>query len=179
LFIEESAAKDLRIAEAYRQRMATILKVLELFSIYLPAIEHGAESTRESSSTIPWGNERIIFIDDEDTLAEMGREMLEGLGCKVIAATSSAGALEIFRAQPDRFDLVVTDMTMPGMTGKELAIELLGIRPDIPIILCTGFSEIITEEEAKLMGICEFAIKPPNLRSVAKLIRKALDKKGS
>ena len=149
------------------------------FSIYLPAIEHGAELTGEPASTIPGGKERVIFVDDENILAEMGREMLEGLGYEVIAATSSASVLEIFRAQPDRFDLVITDMTMPGMTGKELATELLGIRSDIPIILCTGYSEIISEDEAKSMGVREFATKPLNLRSMAELVRKALDKKES
>jgi PAS domain S-box-containing protein len=149
------------------------------FNIYLPAIEHAAESSGEPAFTIPGGKERVIFVDDEDILAEMGREILEGLGYEIIAETSAARALEIFRAQPDRFDLVITDMTMPGMTGKQLAAELLGIRPDIPIILCTGFSEIITEEEAKLMGIREFAIKPLNIRSISELIRKALNQKGS
>jgi len=149
------------------------------FNVYLLAIERSGELTGELSSPIPGGRERIIFIDDESTLAEMGREMLEGLGYEVIAAISSVRALEIFRAQPDRFDLVITDMTMPGMTGKELATEFLRIRPDIPIILCTGFSEIITEEDAKLMGIREFAIKPLNRRTIAELIRKVLEKKNS
>lgn len=147
------------------------------FTIFLPAIERGAELARESSRPVPGGRERILFTDDEEILVEMGREMLEGLGYEVTTATSSARALEIFRAQPDRFDLVITDMTMPGMTGKELAGELLGIRPDIPIILCTGFSEIITEEEAKSMGIRKFAIKPLNLRSIADLIRAVLERR--
>ena len=147
------------------------------FSVYLPAIERGGELTEESSSPIPGGKGRIIFIDDEHTLAEMGREMLQGLGYEVLAATSGATALELFRTQPDRFDLVIADMTMPGMTGKELAVELLSIRPGIPIILCTGFSEILTEEGAKSMGIREFAMKPLTLKSIAKLVRKALVKK--
>jgi len=146
------------------------------FSIYLPAIVRGGELTEEPSSPIPGGKERIIFVDDEHALAEMGREMLEGLGYEVVAATSSARALELFRARPDRFDLVITDMTMPGMTGKELAAELLSIRPDLPLILCTGFSEILTEEEVKSMGIREFAMKPLTLKSIAELIRKALEK---
>ena len=149
------------------------------FSIYLPVIEHGEKVAEEPPRTIPRGKERILFIDDEQILVEMSREMLKELGYEVTAATSSTRGLEIFRAHPDRFDLVVTDMTMPGMTGKELATELLEIRPDIPIILCTGFSELITKEEAKLMGIREFAIKPLNLRSIAELIRKALDRKES
>lgn len=107
----------------------------------------------------------------------MGREMLKGLGYEVIAATSSVTALELFRAHPDRFDLVITDTTMPGLTGKELATELLSIRPDIPNILCMGFSEIVTEEEAKSMGMREFAMKPLTLKSIAELVRKALEKK--
>lgn len=144
------------------------------FSIYLPAIEHGGELAEEPVGTIPRGRERLIFIDDEETLVRMGREMLEELGYEVVVTTSSAEALEIFRAHPDRYDLVLTDMTMPGLTGKELAVELLAIRPELPIILCTGYSEIISEEEAKSMGIREFAMKPLNLRTIAELIRKAL-----
>jgi CheY-like chemotaxis protein len=106
---------------------------------------------------------------------EMGREMLEGLGYEVVVATNSAEALAIFRAQPAHFDLVVTDMTMPGMTGKDLALELLQIRPDLPIILCTGFSELITEEEARRLGIREFLMKPLSLRTFANVVRTVLD----
>ena len=146
-----------------------------IFSVYLPAIEHSENSTIEPSDTMPGGNERIIFVDDEYALAELGRDILEALGYDVIAATNSAEVLEIFRAQPDRFDLVVTDMTMPGMTGADLSKELLRIRPDIPIILCTGFSELITEEEAKRLGIREFLMKPLTLGDIARVARKVLD----
>ncbi|MBW1737532.1 MAG: response regulator, partial [Deltaproteobacteria bacterium] len=88
---------------------------------------------------------------------------------------SSIEALELFKAKPDRFDLVITDMTMPNMTGDRLARELMKIRPDIPIILCTGFSERISEEKAKGMGIKAFAMKPLVMRDLANTVRKALD----
>jgi len=101
--------------------------------------------------------------------------MLESLGYTVVTRTSSIEALELFRAQPDKFDLVITDMTIPNMTGDELAKELMGIRPDLPIILCTGFSELINEHKAKAMGIRAFVMKPIVQREMAKAVRKALD----
>jgi two-component system cell cycle sensor histidine kinase/response regulator CckA len=145
------------------------------FTVYLPAVEHEEKSTTESTDTIPGGNERILFVDDENILTEIGREMLEGIGYEVTAATSSTEALEVFRTQPDCFDLVITDMTMPGMTGADLSKELLKIRHHIPIILCTGFSELITEDEAKRLGIEEFLMKPLFLREIALAVRRVLD----
>jgi two-component system cell cycle sensor histidine kinase/response regulator CckA len=100
--------------------------------------------------------------------------MLERLGYRVIGKTDAIQALEIFRTQPDTFDLVITDQTMPHMTGRELVEQILRIRPDIPIILCTGFSEVIHEEEAKAMGIREFVMKPFSANEMAERIRKAL-----
>ena len=114
-------------------------------------------------------------MDDEEGIVEIGREILEYLGYEVVARTSSIEALELFRGQAERFDLVITDMTMPNMTGDKLAQELLKIRPDIPIILCTGFSEHITEEKAKAMGIQELAMKPIVMKELAKAMRRALD----
>ena len=89
--------------------------------------------------------------------------------------TSSIEALELFRTKPDQFGLVITDMTMPDMTGERLAKELMQVRPDIPIILCTGFSERITEEKAKGMGIREFVMKPLVMRDLANTVRQVLD----
>ena len=145
------------------------------FTIYLPAVEHEAEEKAEPSDTIRGGSERILFVDDETILADVGREMLEGIGYEVVAVTSSTSALEIFHTQPDRFDLVITDMTMPVMTGKDLIEELLRIRPNIPTILCTGFSEFITDKEAKGLGISDFLMKPISLKNLAKSIRSVLD----
>ena len=102
--------------------------------------------------------------------------MLEPLGYKVITQTKSIEALKTFKAQPEKFDLVVTDMTMPDMTGFELAGKLLEFRPDLPIILCSGFSEMVTEEKAKAIGIREFVMKPIDLIEMAKIVSRALDK---
>jgi CheY-like chemotaxis protein len=105
----------------------------------------------------------------------MGRKMLERLGYKVKTRASSMEALELFKAQPFEFDLVITDMTMPNMTGEKLAQKLLEIRSDIPIIICTGFSQQLTEEKAKAIGIKELVLKPIVVKALARSVRKALD----
>jgi len=145
------------------------------FHVVLPRIDREDTPKAETFAPLPTGNERILFIDDEKMLVEMGQEMLESLGYDVVALTNSLEALETFRAQPDRFDLVITDQTMPHKTGAELARELLRIRPDIPIILCTGFSEIITEKQAEATGIRRFLMKPILRREMAQTIRDLLD----
>ena len=147
-----------------------------VFAVYLPAIEGYAKAREKPLQPIPRGTGRVLLVDDEEMLVEMGREMLEELGYQVTAMTDSGKALELFRARPDQFDVIVTDMTMPGMTGMELARELLHIRPDLPIILCTGYSELITEEKAGEMGIRGFAQKPLSLQLLANLISQALAK---
>ncbi|MDY6954774.1 MAG: response regulator, partial [Thermodesulfobacteriota bacterium] len=102
-------------------------------------------------------------------------QMLQNLGYRVISRTSSLEALEVFRRQPHRFDLVITDMTMPSMTGADLAKEVMKLRPDIPVILCTGFSERMSEEQARKLGIRAFVIKPMVKREMAETVRKVLD----
>ena len=109
-------------------------------------------------------------------LVIMAQEMLEFLGYEVVVRSSSIEALEAFRAQPDKFDLVITDKTMPQMTGFDLAKELREIRPDIPIILCTGFSETIETEMAKAMSINAYIMKPLAMQEMAAAVRKVLDK---
>ena len=148
-----------------------------VFSVYLPAITGLVETRVEPGESIPKGSERILFVDDEEVLAKMWSDILDTLGYQVTSITWSIRALEMFRDRPDQFDLVITDMTMPDMMGTDLSKEILKLRPDMPIILCTGFNELVTEEKAKAMGIREFAMKPLNLRSIAELIRKALDRK--
>jgi len=123
------------------------------------------------------GDERVLFVDDESALVDLGTQMLRSLGYDVVARTSSLEALEAFRAQPDAFDLVITDMTMPAPTGIDLAKELMAIRPDVPIILCTGFSELINGKQVKEAGIREFVMKPYATRNFANTIRKVLEKK--
>ena len=145
------------------------------FSIYLPAIDNTAGTETQRIGPVPRGNERILFVDDEQDVANIGREILETLGYGVESITSSSKALDIFRSNPRNFDLVITDMTMPGMTGVDLAKELLRVRPNIPIILCTGFSETVTEEKAKELGIREFLTKPVSFRDLARVIRRVLD----
>jgi len=147
------------------------------FHVYLPI--HTFTPPPESETTpvelIQTGTEHILFIDDEEMLAEMSKAMLERLGYTVTVETNSIQALKIIKNQPNRFDLVITDQTMPGMTGSDLARRMLQIRPGLPIILCTGFSNQISEEKARIYGIKGFAMKPLAKKDLASLIRKVLD----
>ncbi|MBM3324588.1 MAG: response regulator, partial [Calditrichaeota bacterium] len=144
------------------------------FQVYLPQLRSGSPLEVSSVEPVPKGKESILFVDDEAALVRIGQQMLERLGYDVTARTSSVEALELFRARPNRFDLVITDMTMPNMTGVELAEELLRIRPDIPMILVTGFSEAVTPEKARRMGIREFIMKPIISRDLSQIIRRVL-----
>lgn len=148
-----------------------------VFHVYLPVIEDRAIL---ESEPVPFdlpllGNERILFIDDEEILAEMGQVVLERLGYRVTVRKSSIEALNTFQNQPDQFDLVITDQTMPGMTGSDLARRMLQIRPGMPIILCTGYSSTMSEEKARSLGIKGFAFKPLAKNDLAALIRKVFD----
>jgi len=147
------------------------------FNVYLPRVEADVSPIEEPSVQIPRGTERILFVDDEKSAIDAIQPMLEILGYKVTARTSSIEALEAFRSNPQSFDLVITDMTMPNMTGKDLAKKLMSIRADIPIILCTGFSEQIDENKAKELGISAYAMKPIAMREMANTIREVFDKK--
>ncbi len=145
------------------------------FNVIFPLIESRIEPESKAIEPLPTGTERILLVDDEQALVELGKKMLCHLGYEVTVRTSSIEALEAFKAQPDKYDLLLTDMTMPNMTGKDLAQEFLRIRPGFPIILCTGFSKIITEEKAKKMGISGFIMKPIVMREVAETVRQILD----
>jgi len=149
------------------------------FHVFFPRIEREVTFKTEATEHFLMGNERVLFVDDEQAMVDMGKQMLETLGYKVVAKTSSTEALEAFRAHPDKFDLVITDQTMPHITGEMLAKKFMRIRHDIPVILCTGYSEVITEEKAKAMGIREFVMKPIVTRDIAETIRNVLDKKRS
>ena len=146
-----------------------------VFRILLPATRQEAGHATEELEVTPAGVERILFVDDEELLVELGVLMLERLGYKVTARTNSLDALTTFQNHPDSFDAVITDQTMPGLTGSELAIRLLKIRPDIPIILCTGYGNLISEEKARLLGIKGFALKPLVKKEIASLLRDLLD----
>jgi len=146
------------------------------FNVFFPRIEEADKGENKvAEKPLPNGQERILFIDDDLALVDIGKQMLENLGYKVITKADSLEALKLFQDQPHEFDLVITDMTMPNMTGEKLAKEFIRIRPDVPIILCTGFSEQITEEDAKKIGIKEFAMKPLVMEDLAKTIRKVLN----
>ncbi len=144
------------------------------FHVYFPVIDKEALPSVEEAEAIPLGRERILFVDDEEILAEMGKDMLERLGYTVTVRSSSLDALASFQNNPDAFDVVITDQTMPGMTGSDLARRMLRIRSDIPIILCTGYSNLVDEATAKSFGVKEFAMKPLTRGTIAKLIRKVL-----
>jgi signal transduction histidine kinase/ActR/RegA family two-component response regulator len=150
--------------------------VSSTFSVYLPVIddiEVEIEPVKTASATN--GNERILLIDDEEQIINLERRILENLGYKVTSKTDSEEALEEFSARPDRFDLVITDMTMPKITGDRLARRLMDINPQIPVILCTGFNEAISEEKALAMGIDKFVMKPIIKDELAYTIRTVLD----
>lgn len=145
------------------------------FSVFFPTIEEKTPERQEQDDSIPLGKERILFVDDETALADIGMQMLQNLGYDVVAKTSSIEALENFRTQPDQFDIIVTDSTMPNMTGVELAKNIKRIRPDIPILLCTGYSEGISDETLKAIGIAGLLMKPIIREKIARGIRHALE----
>ncbi|MFA5183070.1 MAG: response regulator [Syntrophales bacterium] len=144
-------------------------------SVYLPLIGTGEVEQKQVSEQIVGGSERILLVDDEAAIVEVVESMLSSLGYHVTARRSSVDTLELFRTRPSDFDLVITDMTMPGIRGDDLAREMLRIRADIPIILCTGFSEMITEEKARSIGIRRFIMKPVYTKDLARVIREVLD----
>jgi two-component system cell cycle sensor histidine kinase/response regulator CckA len=147
-----------------------------VFHIYLPRVDPPSVIQGGPIKLPVGGFERILFIDDEKSLTDVGHRMLEHLGYDVVSRTSPIEALELFRSKPDHFDLVITDQTMPGMTGDKLAEEFLRIRPDIAIIICTGYSQMIDPERARNKGIREFVMKPILINDIADAIRKALNK---
>jgi two-component system cell cycle sensor histidine kinase/response regulator CckA len=145
------------------------------FHLFLPRIQDMATVEKKDCQPIASGTERILFVDDEEAIVQIGSQMLERLGYEVVARTSPIDALETFRAQPDTFDLVVTDQTMPQMTGESLAAELMRLKPNVPVVLCTGYSELLSEEKARAMGIRQYLMKPLVMRDLGKTIRKALN----
>ena len=146
------------------------------FHIFFPAAEREAASAILPVEQVRHGKERILFIDDEDILVEMGKIMLERLGYKVTTRTNSIEALAHFQNSPDQYDAVITDQTMPGMTGFDLARRMLQIRPDLPIILCTGYSNLVDEEQAKMIGIKGFIMKPMSKKDIGTLLKTVLTK---
>jgi PAS domain S-box-containing protein len=147
------------------------------FDVFLPLFD-SADIKAEiiSLDKLAAGDEHILLVDDEKVVVDVVQQMLERLGYQVTVRTSSIEALEVFRASKDKFDLVITDLTMPNMTGDKLAGELMNIRPDIPIIICTGFSEKMSKERAEALGIKGLLMKPIVKSDLAKTVRELIDK---
>lgn len=145
------------------------------FSILLPRVEPAEKRDTAETEGYQMGNELILFVDDEESIVEVSEEMLEWLGYRCVSKSSGEDALEAFKAAPDTFDLVITDQTMPNMTGEELAAEITSLRPDIPIILCTGYSDMMSEQKASELGFQAFIVKPVSMENMAEIIRKVLD----
>ena len=144
-------------------------------AMYLPTIRTAIWDVMTNPNPIPLGKESILFVDDEETIVRLGQEFLTYLGYQVTIKTNSVEALDVFRSNPQQFDLVITDQTMPTMPGDALARELLRIRPDLPVILCTGFSHIVSADKAKAMGIRGYLMKPLAIRDLAPIVRHVLD----
>jgi PAS domain S-box-containing protein len=145
-----------------------------VFHVFLPAVEQqGAEEGQQEA--LPTGREHILLVDDEDMLLEMGREVLGRLGYSVTVARGSRQALEEFRRDPGRFDLVVTDQTMPEMNGSELSRQILQLCPSMPIIVCTGYSSVLSEEKSREIGIRALVYKPVLKGEFARIVRTVLD----
>ena len=144
-------------------------------NIFLPVTKGKTMTIGEKETPIATGTERILFVDDEEFQADIGKQMLGRLGYHVVTQTNSTEALTLFRQDPAAFDMVISDMTMPVMTGDVLAEEIFKVRPDIPIIICTGYSERMSEDEARAMGIKGYAMKPIVMKDLATLVRNILD----
>jgi PAS domain S-box-containing protein len=142
--------------------------------VYLPRLDMVVDDTTSRDDSLPLGKGVILFVDDEEAIVRVGQRMLERLGYQAVVCTSSLAALETFRQTPQHFDLVITDQTMPHLTGEALACELRRIRPDIPIMLCTGFSHTIDAEKAQAQGIDAFLMKPLVARDLGLAIQHVL-----
>jgi signal transduction histidine kinase len=145
------------------------------FEVLFPRIDLEAEEVDDSPQELPRGSEHILLVDDEDDLVYIGKEMLTFLGYKVTTKTNSGEALEAFQKDPGRYDLLITDMTMPGMNGDKLAVAMMKIKPVLPVIIVTGFSERFNLEKAKALGIRDLAMKPIVMRDLAATVRRVLN----
>ena len=147
------------------------------FNVYFPRCAEQITEEVKKTGALPSGGEKILIVDDEESVADMTRIIVERLGYQATAITSSVKALALFRSRPEAFDLVISDQTMPEMTGEQLAGKLRAVRPDLPIILCTGYSSKIDHEKAENIDISAFLMKPVPMRELAETIRKVLDER--
>ncbi|HMA52947.1 MAG TPA: response regulator, partial [Acidobacteriota bacterium] len=147
-----------------------------VFKVYFPRVRTEPAPAEDQSGPLPGGHERVLVIDDEPSQAESLHDMLKRLGYGVTFETDSVRALELLRGHPADFDIVVTDQSMPHLVGTRLAEEAMSLRPDLPVILCTGFSDCVSERTAAGLGIREVVMKPFTMREIAMAIRRALDR---
>jgi CheY-like chemotaxis protein len=145
------------------------------FSIYLPVLKKTANEKISKIEKLPCGNEKILFVDDEASIVKMAVRVLEQLGYQVIACNNSLRALEYIQSKPDEFDLLITDIAMPNMNGDSLCAEIVKIRPDIPIILCSGYLDQIDESALESGYIKATLPKPIAMKNLAKTVRSVLD----
>jgi CheY-like chemotaxis protein len=144
-------------------------------TILLPIVQDVHDTSTAGDSSAPRGTESILFVDNETSITEMGKRTLERLGYSVVTRTSSKEALELIRLDPGKFDLVITDQSMPYMTGIDLSAKILKIRPDLPIALCTGYSHKVTLKKAHAVGIRKLIMKPLVGEELGQTVREVLD----
>jgi CheY-like chemotaxis protein/anti-sigma regulatory factor (Ser/Thr protein kinase) len=149
------------------------------FDVFFPVAQTAADIAGEKQlqETFAGRGERILFVDDEPAIESLGKHLLGSLGYRVASRSNAVDALELFRSDPDGFDLVITDMTMPQMTGDRLALEMMRLRPDLPIIICTGFNELLNAERVQQTGIRALLMKPFLKNEAASVIREVLDRR--
>ncbi|MDA3799658.1 MAG: transporter substrate-binding domain-containing protein [Kiritimatiellae bacterium] len=145
------------------------------FTAFFPKIQKSSSKKKKTNELIPTGTEKILIVDDEEIIARMTKRIVESLGYKATSTTNSLEALTIFKANPDDFDLVISDQTMPDLTGDKLSKKILNIRKDIPIIICSGYNSKIDELRNDAIGIAKFIMKPVRKQELAKTIREVLD----
>ena len=179
---EEGTGMGLPVVQAIMRSHDGAMHVTSLpdqgttFILYFPRFHKPMETSAAAVETVPAGTERVLFVDDEESIARLGCVMLERLGYTVTISTSAPEALALFRAAPDRFDLVITDHTMPAMTGAMLAQEIRCLRPELPVIVCSGFSHTMNADKAQALGLDAFLLKPFLQRDLGLAIRRVLDK---
>lgn len=145
-----------------------------LFTIYLPQAKQSILPTDELSEEIFGGTERLLVVDDEEMLVSLLEQQLTRVGYRVVIFNDSQAALAAFEAAPDAVDLVITDMTMPKLSGQALAAQMIAIRPSLPVLLCTGYSDMLDREKVRALGVHEVLMKPILISELAKAIRRAL-----
>jgi CheY-like chemotaxis protein len=147
------------------------------FDAFFPMVQDSAAAETDPEAAVVGGRERILFVDDEPSIEILGKKVIGSLGYEVVTRGTAGAALELFRSDPSAFDLVISDMTMPLMTGDRMALEMMALRPDLPVIICTGFNELLTPERVQELGIRALLMKPFLKSEAATLIRQVLDKK--